>query len=422
MKRLIRSKNTYLILVTELIVFLFVVGSFNGRSSQNFNENNFLLPTHLVDSTNLKIVPAADLINSYLPLLIDKNIAIVANQTSVVSRGSLIGNNKHTHLIDTLLSHHIKIEKVFAPEHGFRGRVDAGEKVANDKDIKTGLPIISLYGTNKKPSKEQLEGVDIVLFDIQDVGVRFYTYISTLSLVMEACAEQGIALIVLDRPNPNGHYIDGPVLESAHSSFVGMHEIPLVYGMTIGEYAQMVNSEGWLKDSVQCELSIIPSLNYTHESKYSLTVRPSPNLPNDHAINLYPSLGFFEGTIINAGRGTEFQFQRYGAPFFPESDMVYIPESNFGSKNPKFKGEVCHGTDLSNENWLSEVNLEWLIDAYHKTPKDKEFFGKTFTIHAGNENLRKQIESGMSAEEIRLTWKPQLDKFKKTRAKYLLYP
>ena len=422
MKRLIRSKNTYLILVTELIVFLFVVGSFNGHGSQNLATNNIQFPNHIADSSKLKIVPAADLIHSYLPFLMDKNIAVVANQTSIVSKGSLVRNKNHTHLIDTLLSHQVKIVKVFAPEHGFRGKVDAGEKVANDKDVKTGLPIFSLYGANKKPTKDQLSGIDVVLFDIQDVGARFYTYISTLSLVMEACAEQGIPVIVLDRPNPNGHYVDGPVLEAAHSSFVGMHEVPLVYGMTIGEYAQMVNGEGWLKDSVQCDLSVIKSLNYTHQREYSLPVRPSPNLPNDHAINLYPSLGFFEGTIINAGRGTESQFQRYGAPFFPASDLVYIPESNFGSKHPKFKGEVCHGVDLSDEDRLDKVNLEWLIDAFQKTPKDKAFFGKTFTIHAGNENLRKQIESGMNAEEIRLTWEPQLEKFKTIRAKYLIYP
>ena len=422
MKRLIQSKNTYLILVTELIVFLFIVGSFNGRSAHNLLSEKYQLPNKIADSSKLKIVPAADLMNSYLPILEGKKIAVIANQTSVVRRGSSLKNKDHTHLIDTLLSHHIQIVKVFAPEHGFRGKMDAGEKVANDKDVKTGLPIISLYGTNKKPKKDQLSDIDVVLFDIQDVGVRFYTYISTLSLVMEACAEQGIKLIVLDRPNPNGHYIDGPTLEKAHSSFVGMHEVPLVYGMTIGEYAQMVNGEAWLKDSIQCDLRVIKSLNYTHQREYSLPVRPSPNLPNDHAINLYPSLGFFEGTIINAGRGTEFQFQRYGAPFFPLADLLYIPESNFGSKHPKFKGEVCQGVDLSEEDRLSEVNLEWLIDAYQKTPKDKEFFGKSFTIHAGNENLRKQIEAGMSADEIRLTWKPSHEKFITTREKYLLYP
>ena len=236
--------------------------------------------------------------------------------------------------------------------------------MADDKDVKTGLPIISLYGKNKKPGEDQLNGIDLVLFDIQDVGVRFYTYISTLSLVMEACAESDIPIIVLDRPNPNGHYIDGPVLESAHSSFVGMHEVPLVYGLTIGEYAQMVNGEGWLKDSLQCDLKVIKNLNYTHKSNYSLPVRPSPNLPNDKSINLYPSLGFFEGTMINAGRGTEFQFQRYGAPFFPDNGFVYTPEANFGAKYPKFKGEKCNGVDLSKVKQQNKVNLTWLIDAY----------------------------------------------------------
>lgn len=367
------------------------------------------------------ILPAADLMNTYLPYLEGKKIAVVANQTSIVSNGSHTGKKNFTHLIDTLLTYNIQIQKVFAPEHGFRGSIDAGEKVADDKDVKTGLPIISLYGKNKKPGKDQLKGVDLVLFDIQDVGVRFYTYISTLSLVMEACAELDIPLIVLDRPNPNGHYIDGPVLESEHSSFVGMHEVPLVYGLTIGEYAQMVNGEGWLKDSLQCDLKVIKNLNYTHKSSYSLPVRPSPNLPNDKSINLYPSLGFFEGTLINAGRGTEFQFQRYGAPFFPDSEFTYTPEANFGAKYPKFKGEKCNGVDLSNVKQQHKVNLTWLIDAFHKTPKDKDFFGKTFTIHAGTEKLRKQIESGLTADQIRDSWKTDLEKFKKIREKYLLY-
>ncbi|MGI9530240.1 exo-beta-N-acetylmuramidase NamZ family protein [Lutimonas sp.] len=422
MKRLIRSKNTYLILVTELIVFLFIVGSFHGHSTENLDSILRDGRKEQLDSTQLRIVPAADLLNSYLPLLSDKNIAVVANQTSMVSRGWTLEKNQQTHLIDTLLSHNISISKVFAPEHGFRGKEDAGQKVANDKDVKTGLPILSLYGANKKPQKEQLEGIELVLFDIQDVGVRFYTYISTLSLVMEACAEQNIPLIVLDRPNPNGHYIDGPMLEAAHSSFVGMHEVPLVYGMTIGEYATMVNGEGWLKDSVTCDLTIIKSLNYSHERAYSLAVRPSPNLPNDHSINLYPSLGFFEGTIINAGRGTEFQFQRYGAPFFPKSDLVYIPEANFGSKHPKFKGEVCHGVDLSETDHLAAIDIGWLIDAYEKTPKDKSFFGKTFTIHAGNEQLQQQIEAGMSVDEIHKSWQAGIEKFKLIREQYLLYP
>jgi len=422
MKRLIRSKNTYLILVSGLIVFLFTASfkkgevkkSARSESVQSSKKNS------LVD--DLRIVPAADLMNAYLPYLQGKRIAVVANQTSVVGTGSLQDDISFTHLVDTLLSHHVQIQKVFAPEHGFRGDFDAGEKVVDDKDVKTGLDIISLHGKHRKPEPDKLEDVDLVLFDIQDIGVRFYTYISTLSLVMEACAEQDIPVIVLDRPNPNGHYIDGPMLEAEYSSFLGMHEIPLVYGMTIGEYAKMVNGESWLKDSVQCELRVMKSLNYTHQSRYHLPVRPSPNIPNDKAINLYPSLGFFEGTVINAGRGTEFQFQRYGAPFFPAGGLSYTPMPNFGSKFPKFNGKLCHGVDLSNEKWQKKVNLNWLIDAYRKTPKDIEFFGDTFTMHAGNELLRQQIEAGLSAEEIRKSWIPDLEEFKKVRKKYLLYP
>ena len=422
MKRLIRFKNTYLILVTELIILLFLLSSFDSIGVKNLNTVKSSKEEGRMASDSLIILPAADLMNAYLPVLKGKKIAVVANQTSIVQKGSRPDEQSFTHLIDTLLAHDIQIEKVFAPEHGFRGRIDAGEKVADDKDIKTGLPIISLYGKNKKPAPDQLKGIEYVLFDIQDVGVRFYTYISTLSLVMEACAEMGIPLLVLDRPNPNGHYIDGPVLESDYSSFVGMHEVPLVYGMTIGEYALMVNGEGWLKDQVQCDLKIIKTLNYSHTSVYSLPVRPSPNLPNDQSINLYPSLGFFEGTIINAGRGTEFQFQRYGAPFFPENQFFYTPESNFGAKYPKFKGEKCFGVDLSITKQQSKVNLVWLIDAFQKTPKDQSFFGETFTIHAGNGKLRQQIESGMTSEQIRESWKADLESFKKIRDKYLLYP
>lgn len=239
--------------------------------------------------------------------------------------------------------------------------------------------------------------------------------------VMEACTELGIPVIILDRPNPNGHYVDGPTLELDHRSFVGMHPIPLVYGLTMGEYAHMVNGEKWLKDGLQCDVTVIPLMNYTHQSEYSLPVRPSPNLPNDRSINLYPGLGFFEGTIINAGRGTEFQFQRYGAPFFPKSDFSYTPRPNFGSKTPKFNGQVCYGIDLSKTPKLEKVDISNLIDAYNKTPKDKEFFGKTFTVHAGTLDLQKQIEGGMTAEEIRATWQKDVDKFKKIRAKYLIY-
>ena len=375
----------------------------------------------------------------YLNLLKGKNVAIVGNQTSVIGKifnSESYGIDTHTdeiidtvkfsrieyvHIVDSLLSLKINIKKVFAPEHGFRGKADAAEHIKDGTDAKTGLPIISIYGKNKKPTAEQLKNIDVVVFDIQDVGARFYTYISTLHYVMEACAESKIPVIILDRPNPNGHYIDGPVLEMKHTSFVGKHPVPVVYGMTIGEYGQMINGEKWLKNGIKCDLKVIPLKNYTHDSEYSLAIRPSPNLPNDKSINLYPSLGFFEGTIINAGRGTEFQFQRYGAPFFPKIDFSYTPKSNFGAKYPKQKGKICYGVDLSNTKKLSAINLEWLIDAYNKTPKTEKFFGKTFTIHAGNTKLQQQIEQGLSAKEIRKTWQKGLKEFHKIREQYLIY-
>jgi len=396
-------------------------------------------------SSDLKISTAANQTEKYIPLLRGKNVAVIANQTSVIEKKNPSSINdetittlkskshkdKFTHLVDSLLALNINITKVFAPEHGFRGKADAGEHVSNDKDIKTGLPIISLYGKNRKPSIEQLQDIDVVLFDIQDVGVRFYTYISTMTYVMEACAELGIPVIILDRPNPNGHYIDGPTLKMEYKSFVGMHPVPLVYGMTIGEYAQMVNGEKWMENGIHCDVTVIPLKNYSHESAYELPIRPSPNLPNAQSINLYPSLGFFEGTIINAGRGTEYQFQRYGAPFFADSDEVqdhnirnnitYTPQPNFGSKTPKFDGELCYGVDLSKIKKLSTVNIEWVLDAYHKTPKDKEFFGKTFTVHAGNLDLQHQIKAGKTAQEIRASWQKDIDNFKKIRNKYLIY-
>lgn len=386
---LVRFKNTYLILVISIC---------------------FSLSSCAQNSTEIKVAAAQT--ELYIHLLNGKNIAIVANQTSTINT---------THVVDSLLSLHISVKKVFAPEHGFRGKADAAEVVKDGFDTKTGVPIISLYGKNKKPSVAQLQGIDLILFDIQDVGARFYTYISTLHYVMEAAAEVGIPVMVLDRPNPNGHYIDGPVLEMKHKSFVGMHPVPLVYGMTIGEYAQLINGEKWLKNGIQCDLTIIPLKNYTHNSEYSLAIRPSPNLPNDTSINLYPSLGFFEGTIINAGRGTEFQFQRYGAPFFTKSNFSYTPKSNFGAKYPKHKGKLCYGVNLSDVKKLSSINLEWLIDAYQKTPKTEKFFGKTFTVHAGNTKLQKQIMQGLTPKEIRKSWQKDLNAFKKIRKNYLIY-
>ncbi len=383
-----------------------------------------------VEKKELVINTGADRTNLYVNLLKGKNVAIVANQTSVLSllqraevAPNIMGSKKVTHhLVDYLHNYNgISVKKVFAPEHGFRGKADAAELVKDGLDTKTGLPIVSLYGKSKKPSAKELKGIDVVVFDIQDVGARFYTYISSLHYVMEACAELNIPVILLDRPNPNGHYVDGPVLEMEHTSFVGKHPVPVVYGMTIGEYGQMINGEKWLKNGIQCDLTVIPLENYTHNSAYSLTIRPSPNLPNDKSINLYPSLGFFEGTIINAGRGTEFQFQRYGASFFPKSDFIYTPKPNFGSKYPKEKGKLCYGVDLSTTKKLNAINLEWLIDAYQKTPKTEKFFGKTFTIHAGNTKLQKQIEQGFNAEKIRKTWEKDLEVFKLIRSKYLIY-
>ncbi|RNC89351.1 MAG: DUF1343 domain-containing protein [Allomuricauda sp.] len=366
-----------------------------------------------------QIVVAANRTEAYLPLLQGKTIGVVANQTSV-----LFKEKGYTHLVDTLLSMEVAIKKVFAPEHGFRGKADAGEKVSDGVDLKTGLPLISLYGKNRKPTQQQLEGLDMVVFDIQDVGVRFYTYIATLQLVMEACAEAKLPLLVLDRPNPNGHYVDGPTMESAHTSFLGMTEIPLVYGMTIGEYAQMINEEAWLANQSKVELIIIPLENYTHDSTYALPIRPSPNLPNDTAINLYPSLGLFEGTNVNAGRGTEFQFQRYGASFLDSTayNFRYVPQPNFGSKYPKEEGKTCYGKDLSARPKMKEMSLQWLLDAYKNCSDKDQFFNTAgFTKHAGTETLQKQIEAGLSENEIKASWQKGIERFKAIRKNYLIY-
>lgn len=365
------------------------------------------------------IMVAANRTAAYVPLLKNKKIAVVANQTSVIFK-----NDTYTHLVDSLLALQIDIKKVFAPEHGFRGKADAGEKVPDGIDTKTGLPLISLHGYNRKPSQEHLKGIDVVLFDIQDVGARFYTYIATLQLVMEACAEKGTPIIVLDRPNPNAHYVDGPTMETAHTGFLGMTEIPLVYGMTIGEYAQMINEEELLEGGRKVDLTVIPLENWTRDMAYHLPIRPSPNLPNDIAINLYPSLGLFEGTNANAGRGTEFQFQRYGASFMDATkyDFSYVPEPNFGSKYPKEEGKTCYGKDLSDIPRMNEMSLRWLLDAYQNTTdKSKFFLTAGFTKHAGTEKLQKMIEAGNSEAEIKATWQADIEKFDKTRQKYLRY-
>jgi uncharacterized protein YbbC (DUF1343 family) len=365
-------------------------------------------------------LPGAYSTQEYLELLSGKKVAIVANQTSVIRKASGTGFN---HLVDSLVSLGVDIVKVFAPEHGFRGQLDAGEKVEDQKDPKTGLPIISLYGKNKKPTGEQLTGIDLVVFDIQDVGARFYTYISTLHYIMEACAENEISLLVLDRPNPNGHYVDGPVLEKEFSSFVGMHPVPVVYGMTIGEYARMINGEKWLKNGIECALTVIELKGYDHSTPYELPIKPSPNLPNEKAVNLYPSLCFFEGTTVSCGRGTERQFQIFGSPELPESIFKYTftPEPNFGSKYPKHQGKKCFGRNLQYADRLKELNLKWLIEVYRNHENKDSFFNDFFVKLAGTTELRKNIEDGLSPESIRDQWQEDLTAFKVIREKYLLY-
>jgi len=367
-----------------------------------------------------KIIPAAERPELYLPLLKDRNVALVVNQSSAAGK---------QYLVDFLLKHYVKVKKIFAPEHGFRGRADAGAHIENSRDSKTGLPIISLYGTHKKPTKGDLEGIDMIVFDIQDVGVRFYTYLSTLHYVMEAGAERHIPVMVLDRPNPNGYYIDGPVLKKRYRSFVGLDPVPVVYGMTIGEYARMLNGEGWLKHGVKAKLTVIPLANYTHDSFYSLPVKPSPNLPNDRAVMLYPSLAFFEGTLMSAGRGTTKPFQLYGAPKYRVKKFSFVPRPRPGATYPKYGGKRCYGVDLSRVNIEKErrkrkLNLGYLMDAYANYADRKHFFLRNgfFDRLAGTDMLRKQIVSGALEEAIRKSWGKDLQKFRKVRKKYLLYP
>jgi uncharacterized protein YbbC (DUF1343 family) len=367
---------------------------------------------------DIQVQTGADQTGKYLPLIGNKQIALVANHTS------LVGNN---HLVDTLVSSGIsrdQISAIFCPEHGFRGGLAAGEFVEDNRDPVTGIPVISLYGSNKKPRKEQLEGVELVIFDLQDVGTRFYTYISTLHYIMEACAEYGIPLVVLDRPNPNGGYVDGPVLEPEFSSFVGMHTIPVVYGLTIGELAGMINGEEWLKGGSQCDLQVIPCSGYRRGDPYSLPVKPSPNLTNAHAIKLYPSTCFFEGTVISEGRGTPMPFEVYGHPSL-DGDFSFIPVKIPGvSGNPKFEGMVCYGKDLRDftpgKGW-DRIHLRILMEAYEHFHGNDEFFTTYFDKLAGTAQLRIQISDGWSESQIRESWKPGLEKFKSKREKYLIY-
>jgi len=360
----------------------------------------------------------AERMEIYLPLLEGRQIALVANHSSLVG-GS--------HLVDTLLASGLEREqivKVFAPEHGFRGDQAAGVQIEDGTDPLTGIAVASLYGPHKKPEPEELDGIDLMLFDLQDVGCRFYTYISTLHYVMEACAENNIPLIVLDRPNPNGGYVDGPVLDTAYRSFVGMHPIPVVYGLTIGELAGMINGEGWLNQGIQCDVTVIPCENYLHGQAYSMPVSPSPNLANDHAVLMYPSTCFFEGTVVSEGRGTAMPFEVYGHPDLP-GEFSFTPVSIPGvARNPKFEGQLCHGADLREftpEGGWNGIQLQFLLDAYRDFPRKEEFFRSYFELLAGTGELRRQIEAGWEEERIRASWQEELNEFTLKRSTYLIY-
>jgi len=398
------------VLLAKIACLLLAVGPLNAQ----------VMPSHAVQLPlhTGEVRVGAERTQAYLPLLLGKRVAVVTNATGMIGR---------THLVDSLLSLRVQVVKVFAPEHGFRGEADAGEQVKDEKDTRTGLPLISLYGANKKPTAVQLADVDVLLFDIQDVGVRFYTYISTLHYVMEAAAEQGRKVIVLDRPNPNGFYVDGPLLEQKYTSFVGMHPVPVVHGMTIGEYAQMINGERWLKNAVRCDLTVVPCEGYDHATIYELPVRPSPNLPNMAAVYLYPSLGLFEGTLVSVGRGTDHPFQCIGLPGGTLGTFTFTPRSVAGARTPPHLGKECRGIDLREYGSFQsrmdrKLRLHWVIGMYEAAPDKASFFTPFFDKLMGTARVRERIQAGEDEETIRATWKDGLESFRRIRAKYLLYP
>jgi uncharacterized protein YbbC (DUF1343 family) len=384
-------------------------------------EKNRITPGSDTSNIALEVAPlqlGASRSELYFPQLKGKRVGLLINHTSQLPQ-----DENSIHLLDYLLQEGIQVSTIFTPEHGFRGTADAGEKVDSGIDAKTGLPIVSLYGNNKKPSPEQLKNVDVLIFDIQDVGARFYTYISSMHYAMEACAENGKEMMVLDRPNPHGHYIDGPVLDPAFKSFVGMHPIPVVHGLTVGELAGMINKEGWLAGGATCKLTVVPMEHYTHATPYTLPVKPSPNLPNQQSILLYPSLCFFEGTPMSIGRGTPFPFQVIGYPEESFGDFSFTPVSTPGAaKNPKHENKTCYGVDLRNASAPDQLALDYLINFYNKHPQKEAFFTKFFDLLAGTDQLKKQIMEGKSEEEIRQSWEPALQDYARLREKYLLYP
>ena len=373
-----------------------------------------------------KIIVGAESIEEYKHLLVGKNVGIVANHTSVIFKPSQQNQQHYTHIVDSLLKSNINIKKIFTPEHGYKGEKPNGANISDDVDKNTGLEIISLHGKKRKYGElleTDLEGIDIMIFDIQDVGVRFYTHISTLHYVMKSCAQNNIPLIVLDRPNPNIHYVDGPTLETENKSFVGMHQVPIVYGMTIGEYATMINGEDWLEDDLFCNLTVVKIKNYNRESIYSLPIKPSPNLPNDKSINFYPSLCLFEGTNVSVGRGTSEQFTIYGSPFLNNKIYTYtfIPKPNSGSNNPKNQDEICFGEQLKEKGDFKKIELKYLINAYKHSSSKDQFFNSFFIKLSGTKDLKRQIINNLTEEQIRLTWEEDLKYFENIRSKYLFY-
>ncbi len=406
-----------------ILILALIIGFISACCNTSTVKNDTKNDADTIKDKALPVFPGVYNTDEYLHKLEGKRVAIVANQASTIDT---------MHLADFLIREKINVVKAFCPEHGFRGTADAGQEVKSGVDEKTGLNIVSLYGNNKKPTQEQLSGIDVVVFDLQDVGVRFYTYISTLHYVMEACAEAEIPVIILDRPNPNASYIDGPILDTAnYRSFIGMHPVPIVYGMTIGEYGQMINGEGWLKNGIECALSVAPCKYYNHNKKYNLPHRPSPNLPNARSIELYPTLCIFEATCISVGRGTDKQFQILGHPLYENVEgccFSFIPKPNEGASNPLLNNKICYGVDLRKDNaffdWKNDkFNVSVIKKMYELFPEKEKFFNKNNMLEklVGTKDFRKQIENGVGEDEIRKSWEEGLEKFKATRSKYLLY-
>lgn len=397
-----------------LILYTSVLLAFNGCTLKQ-------APPAAAETAQAAIPPAtaqplrtgAEQLDLYLPMLQGKRVGLIVNQTSMLGQ---------THLVDTLLSRGVQVATIFAPEHGFRGQADAGAHIKDAKDPKTGLPIISLYGSNTKPTPEQMKGLDILVFDVQDVGTRFYTYSSTMHYAMEAAAENNKPILILDRPNPNGNYVDGPVLEPALKSFVGLNPIPIVHGLTLGELAKMINGEKWLAGSRQANLTVIPVANYMHQTAYTLPVTPSPNLPNMQSIILYPSLCLFEGTNVSVGRGTPTPFQVIGSPYYTPKNFSFTPQSMPGAASPPHKGAICYGFDLTQPADAQPFTLAFLLEMYQNSTQKDKFFNNFFEKLAGTTELRKQIIAGKTEAEIRASWEPALNNYKQLRKQYLLYP